>query len=417
MDLDHRSLYRLPWSLTDNVISWLEPTKACNIACEGCYSANKAGSHKSLDQIESDLDVFERYRQTDAVSVAGGDPLTHPLIVEVVRRIALRGLKPVVNTNGLAMTPELLQELAEAGLVGLTFHVDSLQRRPGWTGKTEVELNALRQRFADMTAEVGGISCAFNSTVYERTLAQVPEIVAWAQQNPSKVQVLVFIAFRTEDTRFQWYAGDRKVETRELVYHGGRPERIDISSREIAAAIQARFPGYRPAAYLNGTEKADGLKWLMSLVVNDGEELLGSAGPRFVELVQVMSHLWKGRYLGYVSPATMARARALLPLGAIDPGLRQVARRWAAKVAARPGRALQPLHLQSIMIIQPVDMAADGRASMCDGCPDMTVHEGELVWSCRLEERLLYRTWLRGVPRPERPVVPVATDPDLPPVA
>ena len=34
--LDHRRLYRLPWSLTDNVIAWLEPTKECNIHCEGC---------------------------------------------------------------------------------------------------------------------------------------------------------------------------------------------------------------------------------------------------------------------------------------------------------------------------------------------------------------------------------------------
>jgi hypothetical protein len=28
----------------------------------------------------------------------------------------------------------------------------------------------------------------------------------------------------------------------------------------------------------------------------------------------------------------------------------------------------------------------DGRDNMCDGCPDMTLHEGKLVWSCRLEE-------------------------------
>jgi hypothetical protein len=38
------------------------------------------------------------------------------------------------------------------------------------------------------------------------------------------------------------------------------------------------------------------------------------------------------------------------------------------------------------MIIQPVDFEADGRQDMCDGCPDMTVHDGKLVWSCRLEE-------------------------------
>jgi hypothetical protein len=37
------------------------------------------------------------------------------------------------------------------------------------------------------------------------------------------------------------------------------------------------------------------------------------------------------------------------------------------------------------MIIQPVNFEADGRQDMCDSCPDITVHEGRLVWSCRLE--------------------------------
>jgi len=36
---------------------------------------------------------------------------------------------------------------------------------------------------------------------------------------------------------------------------------------------------------------------------------------------------------------------------------------------------------------------------MCDGCPDMTVHNGELVWSCRLEERMEHGCWLSAAPR------------------
>jgi len=47
------------------------------------------------------------------------------------------------------------------------------------------------------------------------------------------------------------------------------------------------------------------------------------------------------------------------------------------------------------MIIQPVDVLPDGRQSMCDSCPDMTVHDGQLVWSCRLEERLKYGELMR----------------------
>ncbi len=55
-ELRPQDLYRLPWSLTDNVLSWLEPTKRCNLYCEGCYSRNDPNSDKSLDEIRQDLE-------------------------------------------------------------------------------------------------------------------------------------------------------------------------------------------------------------------------------------------------------------------------------------------------------------------------------------------------------------------------
>jgi hypothetical protein len=408
--LDHRRLYRLPWSLTDNVISWLEPTKECNISCDGCYSANAKGSHKSLAQVRSDLDVFERYRQTDAMSIAGGDPLVHPQIVEVVRMTAERGLKPVVNTNGHGLTPGLLRELKRAGVAGFTFHVDSLQTRPGWNGKNEIELNELRLEFAERIAEVGGISCAFNSTVYEKTLAHVPEILDWGRRHADKVHVMVFIAFRAAALdRFEYLAGDEPVNLRSLTYSKAAPQRNDITAQEIVAEIRKRFPEFEPSAYLNGTEKPDSFKWLMTLLVGDRERFYGSTGPKFVELSQVWNHLWKGRYLGYVPPRVHESARSLLALAAVDGGLRKTARTWLSALARNPLRSLRKLHLQSVMIIQPVDVLDDGRQSMCDSCPDMTVHEGELVWSCRLEERLKYGQLMRLKPvHSARPSGPAA---------
>ena len=50
------------------------------------------------------------------------------------------------------------------------------------------------------------------------------------------------------------------------------------------------------------------------------------------------------------------------------------------------------------MFIQPVDFMANGDQSMCDGCPDITVHDGELVWSCRMEEVKDFGSFLRTVP-------------------
>jgi len=116
--VDHRDLYRLPWTLADNAISWLEPTAKCNLVCDGCYRKNEADSHKSLPEVKRELDVFQRYRTSDCISIAGGEPLLYPDIVPLVREVRQRGLKPIINTNGKALTRELLDDLKRAGKKG-----------------------------------------------------------------------------------------------------------------------------------------------------------------------------------------------------------------------------------------------------------------------------------------------------------
>jgi len=154
--LGHNALYRLPWSLPDNAISWLEPTSACHLYCDGCYRTNDPKAHKSLEKIRHELDVFKRLRKTDGVSIAGGDPLTHPEIEKIVEMIAQDGQKPIINTNGLALTMDKLRALKNAGVAGFTFHIDSGQQRPRMKGKTEGELNDVRLYYAQMLDHLGG---------------------------------------------------------------------------------------------------------------------------------------------------------------------------------------------------------------------------------------------------------------------
>jgi pyruvate-formate lyase-activating enzyme len=242
-ELNPRDYYRLPWSLNDNVLSWLEPTKRCNLYCEGCYSRNEKDRDKSLAQVREDLGVFVKNRQFDSVSITGGDPLMHPEIVEIVRIIRHEfDKKPVLNTNGLALTPQLTRELKQAGLFGFTFHVDSGQIRPGWKDKSEVELNALRLELAQMAAAVGGLSVAFNATVYPHTLEQVPAILDWAREHIDLVHSLVFILFRTSQTKhFEYYAQGKKIDGAELVYYDE-----DKLPRPLTAQEVVRPPGVAP---------------------------------------------------------------------------------------------------------------------------------------------------------------------------
>ncbi len=210
LKLNHLNYYRLPWNLTDNSISWLEPTAKCNLSCDGCYRKNE-NSHKSIDEIKSDLDVFTSMRNSDGISIAGGDPLTHPEVVEILKEVKKRNLKPILNTNGLALTEELLLKLKEAGVFGFTFHIDSKQGRPGWKNKNELELNELRLHYAQMLAKAGNISCSFNSTVYEDTIQYIPGMVRWAEKHIDIVQVMVFILYRAvNNDKVDFYLGPEK---------------------------------------------------------------------------------------------------------------------------------------------------------------------------------------------------------------
>ena len=398
--LDHRALYRLPWNLPDNPIAWLEPTQQCNLACDGCYRAN-VKTHKSLAEVTADLEVFARLRNFDGVSIAGGDPLVHPELPAIVRKVTAMGRKAIINTNGLALTPELLRELKKEGLVGLTFHVDSKQGRPGWRDKTETEMNALRSTYADMVASVGGLACAFNATVYEDTLDEVPEVLDWAGRNIDRVHTIVFILYRAAALRqFDYYAGSRKVDVGSLVYGKEKPRRADMQAPEVVEVIRRRMPDFAPSAYLNGTEKPDSFKWLLAMRFGTTERTYGWAGPKFMELAQTTHHLTAGRYLSYAPPWMMSIGRSMLiGTSPLDRGVRGAAASWARSLVSRPLDVVRPVHMQSVLIIQPIDLLEDGRDNMCDGCPDMTVHEGKLVWSCRLEEPRAFGEFVRAVPR------------------
>ena len=395
LKMNHLNYYRLPWTLTDNSISWLEPTAKCNLACDGCYRKNE-NSHKTLEEIRNDLDVFTSLRKSDGISIAGGDPLTHPEIVEIVREVKKRDLKPIINTNGLALTEELLLKLKEAGVFGFTFHIDSKQGRPGWKNKNELELNELRLHYAKMLAKAGNISCSFNSTVYEDTMQYVPEMVKWAEKHIDIVQVMVFILYRAvNNNQVDFYLGSKKIDMNQLVYNEESTERTDIKAQEIVDLIRTEYPDFDPCGYLNGSEKPDSFKWLLTGRLGRKNRIYGYMGSKGIEIIQTFNHMLYNRYLAYAAPKDTAKGRSMLLLSFFDKGLRKTASRYLRN----PLNLFRKLHYQSIMIIQPVDFLKDGRQNMCDGCPDITVWNGELVWSCRMEEQLSFGMNVRTFPK------------------
>jgi radical SAM protein with 4Fe4S-binding SPASM domain len=118
------------------VISW-NLTYRCNLACEHCYldagPKPLVGTENFADR--SELGTDECFRVIDDIAgfapecltiLTGGEPLLRRDILEIVRRAAERGLWVVVGTNGVRITENVAQRLAEAGARGLSLSLDAL---------------------------------------------------------------------------------------------------------------------------------------------------------------------------------------------------------------------------------------------------------------------------------------------------
>ena len=88
----------------------------CNQKCTFCYAAGQAmgkAAELSTAQWKRAIDILDRAR-VPMVTFTGGEPTLRPDIAELVghaKRLVTR-----LNTNGVALTPELARQLKEAGL-------------------------------------------------------------------------------------------------------------------------------------------------------------------------------------------------------------------------------------------------------------------------------------------------------------
>lgn len=399
MALSKGNLYRFPWSGNDNPIGWLEVTDKCNTYCRGCYRINGMQGHKSLEQIKDEIALLQKWRNCDNISIAGGEPLIHPDILEIVAYIRSLKMKPLILTNAIKLENNrpFMLELKKAGAVGFTFHIDSEQNRAHWKGKSETELFELRQHFADMAHSVGGLFSSFGMTVYPGNVHFVKELVNWANKNIDRVHGLVFIGFRTAALGgdYDFFAGNRPIDP-QMSYFGGDVSESYLTSTDIYEKIKQDFPHYETSAYMGGSQSDDKITWLVSAQLGTKHKMYGSSGTKVMELFQTIHHLRHGTYVIY-SPSNKIPKIAFI-LGLVDKGVRATVRNFVREVARHPLELFRPLYVQSIGIIQGPDLLEDGRIDMCESCPDMTVWNGKLVHSCRMDEWRLYGNYITARP-------------------
>ncbi len=386
--LQREKLYRLPWSKTDNPGGWIEVTDTCDLHCPGCYRHQLEG-HRPVDAIKKDIDVLIRLTNCDSIAITGGEPLGYPNLIEVISYIASKKIKPMVFTNGLLLTADLANDLKKAGLSKIHFHIDSAQERPGWTGKSETELNELRQHYADILWSTKKIQCGFHVTIFRSNLEFIPEILKWCQKNISRVHHISFLAYRAiaKDPMYQLVANGKIIDPEQSFGSNPKPEEIDITTEEMYEYVLKANPNLRPSVYLNGTSVHETNKFLIMVNASTSRNHLGVLGPKTMEMAQMFYHLFNGRYFAFLENPRPGKKLFFLSL--FDHEIKRAFGNYLKASVRNPIRLFDKVYAQSIHLQQPIEIL-EGMVNLCDDCVNMMVYNGKLINSCRLDEYRMF---------------------------
>lgn len=172
----------------------LEITQRCNLDCTLCYLSESAEAIHDipLEEVFRRIAMIgEHYGPGTDVQITGGDPTLRQRgeLLAIVRRCRETGLRPSLFTNGIKASRDLLEELCEAGLIDVAFHVDLTQQRPGYN--SEAELNVVREQYIERTRGLP-LSVLFNTTVFDGNLHQIPGLVEFFVRHSDVVRLASF---------------------------------------------------------------------------------------------------------------------------------------------------------------------------------------------------------------------------------
>jgi MoaA/NifB/PqqE/SkfB family radical SAM enzyme len=107
------------------IVAHIIPVRRCNLTCAYC---NEYDSFSQPVPAEIMLRRIDRLHElgTTIITFSGGEPLLHPNLDDLIRRIRSHGLIATLITNGLLLTPDRIQRLNRAGLDSLQISIDNV---------------------------------------------------------------------------------------------------------------------------------------------------------------------------------------------------------------------------------------------------------------------------------------------------
>jgi MoaA/NifB/PqqE/SkfB family radical SAM enzyme len=107
------------------ILAHIIPTRRCNLSCGYCNEYDNVSKPVPAEEMLRRIDQLAALGTT-IITISGGEPLLHPDLDLLIRRIRGYGIIPTLITNGYLLTPARIRGFNRAGLHNLQISIDNV---------------------------------------------------------------------------------------------------------------------------------------------------------------------------------------------------------------------------------------------------------------------------------------------------
>ena len=107
------------------ILAHIIPIRRCNLSCAYCNEFDSHSKPVPLQEMYRRIDRLASFGIT-IITISGGEPMLHPELDQVIRRIRNHGVLAGLITNGYLLTAKRIELLNRAGLDHLQISIDNL---------------------------------------------------------------------------------------------------------------------------------------------------------------------------------------------------------------------------------------------------------------------------------------------------
>ncbi|HXY48940.1 MAG TPA: radical SAM protein [Terriglobales bacterium] len=107
------------------ILAHVIPIRRCNLACEYCNEFDDFSQPVPTATMFRRLDKLAELG-TSVITISGGEPLLHPQLDDIIRRVRAHGMIAGMITNGYLLVGERIERLNRAGLEWLQISIDNV---------------------------------------------------------------------------------------------------------------------------------------------------------------------------------------------------------------------------------------------------------------------------------------------------